>query len=228
LSKKILLISKFSPEAVLVKRDIQEYTTLDVIWVKTAPEAIEAIIKGDISLIVFNFDNFTNAKVDLAEKLRGLGYEIPMILLSKLVAKDASKLIAKMQRTVLLETPYEQKEFSGVIKKFLRGDKVHQRFYRRFYTNQISKIEIFKNRKELNGKVKNLSLGGAFLEFDGTMLRVGDVIRLRFELKEVNRSYDVMAKIAWIVEKSPWGDGRDAGLRFVKTEEVYQSLLKRM
>lgn len=218
MEKRILLISRFTPEAVVIKRDIEAYTHIKVDWVRTAPEAIERLTRGNVSLLVFNLDTVNQRKIEVCRKLRGLGYEFPLVILSRFVAKDIAKIVSRMRDTVLLETPVEQKEFGGVLEKMIRGDHVRQRYYKRFYTSQAIQAEFFRHEKPVGGKVRNLSMGGAFLEFVHGHLKPGDLILLKFDLNEVQRSYNIAARVMWTIEHSPWGKGKGAGLRFALTQ----------
>jgi len=228
MSSSILLISRFSNESVAIKKDLQKMGDMAVEWVNTAPEALRRLSQGRVHLVVFNLDIVATKQVNLVKELRKLGYLYPMIILSKVSARDCQKLISRMKDVVVLEKPYEAREFSGVLEKMLEGDNVAQRIHRRYSANQEVVISPFQYRAPISGHVKSLSLGGAFFEYTSSPIRVGEVVKVTFDLKQTNRRYDMNARVMWTTERSPWGGGRGAGLKFISSGDVYQTLMQKL
>jgi len=105
---------------------------------------------------------------------------------------------------------------------------VKQRIFRRFYTEEEAHLELFKGGTSIQSKVRNLSKGGAFIEYKGPPISVGEMLRVNIELKKVERRYEFNAKVVWSAKVSPWGEDPGVGIQFIKSGQVYQNLLRKM
>jgi len=226
MKNKVLLISRLNEESLALKKEVARNQSFDVQLATTAKEALKTLSSDETDLVIFNMDIFTAKKIQVATDLRALGHNLPVLVLADAIGADAYSLISDMKGTVLLEKPFENKDFHGITEKLVAGRDVQQRFFRRFYTNQLAELEIFKSGQAFPMRVRNLSKGGAFVEYKLGNLQTGDVVRVAVELKEVSRKYDMTAKVVWTTPKSPWGDGRGAGLEFINSGDVYRFLLQ--
>ncbi len=226
---QVLLLGKRNEEIVGIKAMLARGTGYDVELVSIAQKAIQRLTHQDVDLCVFNFDLFTKEKIKLATDLRTLGYDFPVLVLSRIIAADAYELIRDMKSTILLEKPFEQKDLIGISEKLIKGTSVSQRIQRRFYTNQKAYISAFGGSDRLDAKVFNLSRSGAYLEHKGTgTLAKGELVQVNVQLNEVYREYNVNARVVWSSQRGVWGTGRALGVEFVKTQDIYRDLLNKI
>lgn len=225
---RILIVSRMNPESLAMQKTLIEDGKFDAELTNTASEAIEKITRQNIELLIMNLGNFTKNKVQLAQDLRSLGYGFPIMILAHIITTDTHKIISDLSNTVLLEKPYELKDLTGLSEKLIDGRPVRQRIFRRYYTNETAQLELFKGGQAITSKIRNLSRGGAFIEYKGPQLALGDVLRLNIDLKQVSRHYEVNAKVVWATQKSPWGDDPGVGVEFIKSKDFYQNLLRKI
>lgn len=226
---QVLLIGKRNEEVVALKQQLTKTTGYEVELVSVAQRAIQRITAGKVDLCVFNFDLFTKDKIKLASDLRSLGYDFPVLVLSRIISTDSYEAIRNMHNTILLEKPFEQKDLHGLSEKLINGTNVHQRHHRRFYTNQKALISPFQGGDATLAKLFNLSRGGAYLEStEKPKVKKGDIVQVNVQLNEVYRQYNVNAKVIWTTTDGLWGTGSGYGIEFLKAKDVYRDLLHKI
>lgn len=224
--KRVLFVSRLNEESVGLKREICRNPEFHVDMATTAQQALDEITTSRVDLCVLNMDTFHHRKLKLAEDFRSLGYRFPVLVLAETIGSDSLISVTALESTVLLEKPFEGKDLQGLTEKLSHGRSVKQRVWRRFYTNTSAHMEPFQRNQSFNGRMRNISKGGAFMEYRGGVLREGDLVNVTVELREVQRRYNVAAKVIWTIPKSPWGEGRGAGLEFLSRAGVYQNMIQ--
>ncbi len=225
---QVLLIGKRNEESVALKQQLSRNTGFQVDLASVANKAIQQLTSGNVDLCVFNFDLFTQDRIQMAMDIRSLGFDLPVLVLSRIIAMDAYEGIQNMKNTILLEKPFEQKDLTGICEKMIARMPVNQRFHRRFYTNQWTSMSPFKGGDASEAKLFNLSRGGAYLEVPNAAVKTGDVVQLKIQLQEVYRKYNVNAKVIWTNKVGVWGTGAGVGLEFLKAKDVYRDLLHKI
>lgn len=194
-----------------------------------AAKALEYLKKSRVDCMVFNFDTFTADKAKFAAQIRQIGYNFPIINFATHVHKEALHSLNKIDKTILIEKPFESKDVWGIAQKLVQGKQVAQRVFRRFYTNQQVTIEKSQTGDTLAGKVFNMSRGGAYLEVDTNKnIYSGDILKLTVPLEKVSRSYVVDVEVVWKAERGYWQGQNAVGVKFVKNDDVYRNLLNRL
>jgi hypothetical protein len=223
-----LLISKKNDDAFRIREEIERNRLYQVQITETAHGAIERISNAEINCLVFNFDNFMMDKIRFVTDLRELGHNFPIVIFATHVQKEALEIIRKMDRAVIIEKPFEAKDVWGICQKFVQGRKVHQRVFRRFFTNQTAKLEKTFSGETMDGQIFNLSRGGAYLELQSGQVAPGDLIRVTIHLDKMSRAYNVDAQVIWAVHKGHWNGRPAAGVRFMNSSDIYRNLLNRL
>ncbi|MEK7356673.1 MAG: PilZ domain-containing protein, partial [Bdellovibrionota bacterium] len=164
--------------------------------------------------VVFNFQEWTNKEAVHLEDLKKVGYRGPILVIAK---SDVSKAVRAAKATpnlVFLEKPFEMKDLLGIIRKMLLARAVLQRVHRRFATSQDAEVSFLTTGGTMSSRVRNLSKGGAYLEFlQPAPIKVGELVSVKLELKDVNRTYSMQAKIVWTSRTNSRGAG--VGIEFV-------------
>jgi len=76
----------------------------------------------------------------------------------------------------------------------------------------------------VQSKIENISRGGVFIRGPLEDLSRGDLLRVNFNLDELNKTHTMSAKVVWTdgnVDESE----RTAGLQFMTKEDIYSQLL---
>lgn len=225
---RILVVGRLNKESLTIQKTLREDGQFEADLVTRAPDAIDMITRQNVDLMIMNLQNFTKSKIQLASDLRGLGYNFPVLVLAHIIATDTYQIIRDIPNTILLEKPYEVKDLTGISEKLIEGRNVQQRIFRRFYTNETAELELFKNGQAVSGKIRDLSRGGAFVEYQGPEISTGEMVRMNIDLKQVSRQYAVNAKVVWSTRKSPWSKDPGIGVEFIKQTDYYQNLLRKM
>lgn len=228
MSSKILLIGS-NAEAT---REIRNLLTLNklykVIQAADPYEAIRKMSQDKMNLIMCDMDVLTEEKMQVVKSFRGLGHRAPFLMLSRAIAPRALDLLKTFQRTVILEKPFEHKHFFGVVSKLLEGKDVPHQSHKRFYTNQNTVVEQLGKNNSYECSMLNLSKGGAYLEIADTSAEVKGIIKMKVSLNEMDKQYEVNARVVWNSKNSIWGKGQGVGVEFIQAKDIYRNLLNNL
>ena len=102
---------------------------------------------------------------------------------------------------------------------------VPQQVFRRYSVNLNVSLETFDNGAPLETMMFNLSRGGAYCELGRKpRVRVGDLLRLRVWLNELEREHTVSGRVVWVTPKGRRAGGYGLGLRFMNYSDMYRKL----
>jgi hypothetical protein len=132
-------------------------------------------------------------------------------------------------KSLYLPKPFEFKALRGITQKLVVTRAVPQQMHRRFRTQQTAILEAFASGESLATEFYNLSVGGAYLEFSDSKPRlgVGDLVRFRVNLSDVEREHSVNARVIWTTRKGVHHGGFGCGVRFIKGGDIYRQLIDR-
>lgn len=211
----IFLASRTEQENYILQKKLEplEYEFRGLGFAGVHPVGLPASVDQMTAAVVFNFNEWTNKEAVHLEELKRIGYRGPVLVIAK---GDVTKAVRTAKATpglVFLEKPFEMKDLLGIVRKMLLARAVSQRVHRRFATSQDAEVS-FMSGGTLSSRVRNLSKGGAYLEFlQPTPIKVGEMVSLKLELKDVNRTYSMQAKVVWTSRTNTRGAG--IGVEFV-------------
>ncbi len=158
-------------------------------------------------------------------ELRDIGYTGPILVVAKITGEESVEKLQSMDQVVFLEKPFEPRDFEGIIRKMLHARAVAQRIHRRYLTAQDVEIEPFGKNATYYSRVVNLSAGGAYLEFmSNAPVNEGELVRVRFDLSELNRTYTMPARIVWARKSA--NTSVAVGVEFIGPGDVKKNLLR--
>lgn len=159
------------------------------------------------ALVILNIHEWVKREADSLAALREAGYAGPVLVLTK------TNVPATGDNTSFLRKPYDVPTLVGLVRSMLLARVVRQQVHKRFTTSQEAEVESPIGTK-IQSRVVNLSKGGACLEFiTPSPLKTGDQVKVKLELKDLNRTYTVHAKVVWVGEESNRGSG--FGIEFI-------------
>lgn len=226
--QKILLHSSSANDAYLIKSFLEKRLPYSI-EVSHSSKTTESIITNQsIQLVIYDTTLFTGIDLQFLKDIRNIGYSYPFLVLGtteKEILAGATK-----NRMHFLDKPYEFKALRGLTRKLMVQRSIHQQIHRRYRTQIKAKMETFINGESFETYLFNLSKGGAYCEFAGAsnILGIGDLVRLKVNLEDVQRDYNLTARVVWTTRKGSYSGGHGAGLRFVKNNEVYRHLLEKV
>lgn len=228
MNHRVLLVSKANTDEGIIKAKLIN-SGFDVITSHNSREAIAEIATGLYHLVIFNLKNFDYKKVELSKQLRADGHDIPLIALADNTDSATLLEIESLQKTVVLQKPYNNKDLSGLVKKLVFGNDVGQQIHRRFRTNQTAHLEIYPTGQKLSSHIFNLSHSGAYIEVpQEASFNTGDMVKLNVRLHQINRQHKMHAEVIWVDEHINFNDGRAVGIRFLDKDEVYSHMLENL
>lgn len=222
----ICIVSNNQIEANKVREslgDLESYQRVDYEYMR--PAQVTNYINPEIDLLVYN--NSHNLDMNLKQKVvswRKRGFLGSILVMSKVKDNQLLAQMNSLHNFVVLEKPYADRDLAGMAQKFLKTIEVNQRRYRRFSTDQNVQVESYKTDFKADSKVRNISLGGLCLDGDWNKLLCGDLLKITFPLDKLNREYTMNAKVIWVRGENK----SEAGVEFVKDEDVYSQLLSSM
>lgn len=198
--KQLILASRTENENALLQRKLSslaQSVTGGVRFSTTRPQATKLELGGHPDLVIFNFNDWNQNELKFVEDLRAEGYKNMIMILAKADAPSAVQNLQLLDRIVYLEKPYENRDLLGIAEKAITKGNVNQQVYRRFNTEQEALVE-FEVGKSISSRIFNMSKTGAYLELNALQeVKIGDSIKLRMELENVNRTYVMPARIVW-------------------------------
>ncbi len=224
---KLLLVGQLSEESRDIQHNLNRNKLYSVERVDDVKTAVQKMKSGIVHMVMFNLDIFNADKMNAVNYVRREAYDVPVMMLAKAISKEALDYAQTLTKFIVLEKPFETKEFFGIASKLTSGRDVPQRFHRRFYTKQEARIETLGTASQVEATMLNLSKGGAYLELkDKTDIR--GLVKMSIPLGDLNKTYEVNAKIVWNSPQGMWGRGPGVGLQFIQAKDIYRNLLNNL
>jgi hypothetical protein len=151
------------------------------------------------TLVILSLPEWSLEHLTSISSLQALGYSGPILMPVEDTAAWLTKIDAKPELEVvkLLERPFEDQQLVGFVRRLLRAQAVTFRAHRRHPTNHVARAYIEEN--EIDCVVKNISVGGACLKFEGApTVQKGDVLSLDIHIGSSNSSYNIEGRVAWV------------------------------
>lgn len=224
----LYIASRTEEENQILKRKLEplreEFDKLR--FVGLHPQGLAMSARDNMAAVIVNVSDWGSIEGLTLSGLRDAGYAGPVLIIAKSIAEGSLRRLRSIDGVVFLEKPFEAKDLVGIVHKMLRARAVEQRVHRRFYTDEMAEIVPFGQNLIYSSRVCNMSKGGAFLEFvRAAPLRKGDMVRVKVELKEVNRTYTVPARVVWTGRANDADSNFTAGVEFVGVANVQKSVI---
>ena len=223
---KMQLVSQNESDNALVQRKLgslkKEFGAME--FSTSRPASLPTVLNIDSGAVIYNCSTYSSGLIDFAPQLRTMGYLGPIIILVKVPDLKVLSHFQAQQNVVLIEKPYVKKDLIGIVRKFLRDAQVHQRHHRRFDTTQSALLESYQRDFMVQSKIENISRGGVFIRGQLEDISRGDLLRVNFNLDELDKTHTMSAKVVW-TEGAVGDVERIAGLQFISKEAIYSQLL---
>jgi len=191
-------------------------------------KALVALLGGDIELLVYNTEKYSQENLESILDLRLIGEEFPVLNLARDLEDAAYQAVEKLEKTILMNKPYNDEHLLSVSKKMAANQEdVKQRWAERFATNEKASIQIIDTKGEKgakeNARVKNLSKRGGLLVCQNSDYQLGQLIYIEFILAN-NNNRKFFAKVAW-QQINPNDNKIYLGVKFLTKEEVLKEII---
>ena len=213
----VVVISRSSEANLILKRKIETLRseTPDLNVETIHPSKVSTGIGASTDAVILNMADWSPTEAITLFDVRSTGYKGPILVLAKVLPNDATRVHKSLGGVMFLEKPFDKEELFGIVRRMIGTPLAAQRSHRRYVTNEVAEIEISASEKGKLSKVVNLSQGGAYIEFfSNAQVRIGDVVQMKIELKELQKTYNMKARVAWVSKSSRTG-GPGVGVEFM-------------
>lgn len=227
--QRVLLNCKSITDARFLKNYIETELPYEVI-LSQDPKDIELSLKTkNIHLLLMQTGNLAQQDLVYAHQLRKQGFAYPMLMITDAIGNmDIDELNLK-HKMYFLERPFELKTLKGLARKLMVAKTVPQQVFRRYRTNLLTTVETFISGEKYETHMFNLSRGGAYFELSKKpSVSVGDLLRLKVHLTDVEREHHIHGRIVWTTHKGHAAGGYGLGVKFMKSTDIYRSLLNKV
>ena len=224
----VFLASRTEEENQLLKRKLETLTDefQNIRFIGLHPQGLALSANDKMAAVVINVTEWNRTETASLLGLRAAGYRGPVLVTAKPSQSPSLRSLRAMDGVVFLEKPFITKDVTGILRKMLHARSVAQRVHRRFNTDESAEVMPFGKNDAYETRVVNISKGGAYLEFSNPLpLRSGDMVRVKVELKDVNRTYTVPARIVWTGRAIGGSEGSGAGIQFVGTPDAKKTMI---
>lgn len=227
--QRVLLSCKSVDDARFLKNYIETELPYQVV-LSFDQKGIESAVKAkSIHLMLLQTGNLAAQDVAYARTIRQMGYAYPILMITDAIGSMNIEEISEKQRVYFLERPFELKALKGLARKLMVSKAVPQQLYRRYRTNLSATLETFISGDKYHTHMFNLSRGGAYFELNKRpTVSVGDLLRLKVHLADMEREHHIHGRVVWTTHRGHAAGGYGMGIRFMKSTDIYRSLLDRV
>lgn len=202
---------------------------IPVFTTRTIKALRDLVAHKAVNLLVYDVGQFSDRDFEVIQEARGSGLAAPTLVVARSFEKDPIPLSLDRAKVLRLERPFETKDLLGLSRKLLHFRHAGQRIHRRFYTVETAQIETFASGQSVQGNLLNISRGGAYCECsENPRLSQGDMVRININLSQMQRDYAFFAKVVWTTRRGVMTGGPGFGFQFVKPNDVYSGMMKKM
>lgn len=227
--QRVLLSCQSIDDARFIKTYLEAELPYEVQLNLDPKDVQEALKAKNIHLLMLQTGNLATQDVAYAREIRRAGFNYPILMITDSVGNTSIEELNEKFRIYFLERPFELKTLKGLARKLMVSKLVPQQIFRRYRTNITATLETFISGEKYHTQMFNLSRGGAYFEFSKKpTLGVGDLLRLKIHLSDVEREHSVHGRIVWTTHKGHAAGGYGLGIKFMKSTDIYRSLLDKV
>jgi Tfp pilus assembly protein PilZ len=158
--------------------------------------------------------------IQYVQTIRQHGYQYPILLITETLGNLEFDVFSEKYKAFFLEKPFELNALKGLTRKLMVNKSIAQQVYRRYRTAQTATLESLMTSERHESKMYNLSVGGAYFELNKKPdLRVGDIMRVKIPLLDVNRKHYINGRVIWTTHRGHASGGWGIGVRFMKSND---------
>lgn len=227
--QRVLLSCKSTDDARFIKNYIETELPYEVLVAYDHKEIENSLRQKTIHLMMLQTGNLAEQDIAYAQQLRTTGYNYPMLMITDSLGGMSIEEVHNKYKIYFLERPFELKTLKGLARKLMVAKQVPQQVFRRYRTNLTATVETFISGEKYHSHMFNLSRGGAYFELDKRpSVTVGDLLRLKVNLADMEREHHIHGRIVWTTHKGHAAGGYGFGVKFMKSTDIYRTLLDKV
>jgi Tfp pilus assembly protein PilZ len=215
-TKLALLIAHSEPERKKLSTVLSQSGEYQVVHTLTAVLDPRLFEEQSFTTVIFDCDILNDKQMTTLRNLSEKIGSAQILILARHIPILAFRQVGTMQNMVALQKPFDEKIFLTVLKGMASADPAAslQRMPR-FITDQPVRLVVLGTGLLIPTRMRNYSAGGAFIEYNGISLKVGDRLQVNFvgEAAPLRpaETIQLKAKVVWIKD----GDGTRGSVRGV-------------
>ena len=202
----------------ILRKDLHDEKVENVLG---ASEALNLLKSKIMRMVILDCKDFMVNELSFIMALEDLGYRVPILVLS--YESEFVKLVEDRRKTGAHFTmkPIDPMQIVDLTRKLMLRQRLPRRVNKRYLTNELATLEKLAGGKDIDMKVFNLSMGGAYCECGmGSQVAVGDLVRLNVDLTESQNRHVLNAKVVWRTSKDYAFGKQGVGLQFIRQKEI--------
>lgn len=218
MSIPVLLICKNMGEKDNLKALLEKDGLYTVTCSSVLADGIEKLVNQPVRVAIFDHDILDEPQVSALERIRTFS-EVPIVILAKQIGVYAYRRISKMDEMITLQRPFQAAILTALLQRLTANIDPEKKELPRFYTDEPVRMVVLGSGLLIPTRMKNYSAGGAFLEYRGISLKVGDKLQIGLDRPHHQSSngdgLQMKAKVIWIKEgDTPRSPSRGIGVQF--------------
>ncbi len=144
---------------------------------------------------------------------------IPLVLSTPTLSPPIIHAGVHFDKFKILRTPFNGEEVYAAIHDYIHPRELgKQQAHQRYMVNQTALVEI--GEQVFSMVIRNLSLSGAFVEYEGNDAPVApnDRITLKVQTGDAKKDYEFIARVVWARSLLASGSGLCMGVTFIGTD----------
>lgn len=199
---------------------VLKYLDYEVKSAPTLPEGIREIATTEFHVAIINESVLDEKSLPPLLRLNDLIPKLPLLVLSSQISVFAYRKIGERKNFVTLQKPFDKAILAAVVRKITDEQPIVPSILPRFITDEPASIIVLKTGLHINSRMKNYSSGGAFFQYNGISLKVGDKIQVGIGKARRDSSDPkptlMHAEVRWIREgDGPRSASRGIGVQFI-------------
>ncbi len=188
-------------------------------WIANSPQVLVVVLPEDPTLQGFFFRKLS---ADIPK-------DLPVIFTCRGINQQLMQLSTSFNKVKILKSPYSGDDmFRAIVDITTEREAGQQQMHQRYDVIQDVKVEVLGIEGVFDMRVKNISLGGAYVEFYQEDLKIvaGDQLKISIILGDLKKEYDFISRVVWSKPLQA-GKGFALGVNFVNRQQELMKLIKK-
>ena len=223
---KIFIVSKTESEIALIQKRIEAFRDQlgPLSYHSGRPNFNENAIATDVDVLIYNTQTLDENARKFILLCRQLTENEPIIVLAKVPSGNIE--FNSIKHLAVVRKPYEAKSLAGVLKNAIEKRDISHRRHPRFDVQENAIMDCYESEVSCPVMIENISKGGLLISGPLSHIKPGGLVRVRFNLNQINKERTMSARVQWMRATTPDNNHHLAGVQFVSQAEIYDYLLK--
>lgn len=179
--------------------------------------------KIDSNIILYSCDSLDNFQLSWLIPLAKMNPEAQLFILAQQISLFVYQQISIMENIITIQLPCTPKLLGRAIQAHAERSASQSieplKKFPRFITDEPVRLMVMDSGLLISSRMLNYSIGGAFIEYNGISMRIGNSLKVNFLNQESESStkmgLQLNGRVVWIKNsQDPLNDQRGVGVKF--------------